>query len=250
MTLFVRVRIDSRVLDTSVERAPEATVTLEQQTTSADGSLDLTLWASGEELGRFEDGLDADETVSRWTAIGGTETRRLYRTRLTERASPSIDYHGWTDGEAVFVSAERDAGGWLVEGYFPRRSVLQALATGCESNDVQFDLLEVSDTDRLQDTQQFGLSDMQSETLLTALERGYYSVPREVKLEELAAPLDVSHQAVSERLRRGVGSLIQHTVAKQCKNGSASSSGASPVGGHSSAEPTLARPIGLGLDTR
>lgn len=250
MTLFVSVWIDSPVLDTSVERASEVTVSLEQQTASADGKLDLTLWASGEQLSGFEDGLNADETVSRWNAIGGTDTRKLYRARLTERAGSSIDYHGWTDGEAVFASAERDTGGWAVKGYFPRRSVLQEFAAGCESNDVQFDLLEVSETDQLQDSQQFGLSDMQSETLLTALERGYYEVPREVKLEELAAPLDVSHQAISERLRRGVGSLIKNTVAKQSEQASASTGGSSQIDSHSSAEPTLARPIGLGLDAQ
>ena len=247
MTLFASVSLDSPVLETSIERAADVDVTLEQQTT-IDSALDLTIWAGGDDLDSFEDGLDADETVSRWVAVGGTDSRKLYRTRLTEAASSSINYHHWTDGKAVFLSAEREVGGWTVEAYFPERSVLQQFAAGCEANGVQFDLLEVSDSDGLQDTQQFGLSDVQAETLLTALERGYYSVPRQANLEELAAPLDVSHQAVSERLRRGVGSLIEHTVTEQLEDGTASDVDDVPSTGDTSQEPTLSRPISIGLE--
>lgn len=248
MTLFASVSLDSPVLETSIERAADVDVTLKQQTPTADGALDLTLWASGDDVETFEDGLDADETVSRWVAIGGGDTRTLYRTRLTEEASSSMNYHCWTDGKAVVLSAEREVGRWTIDAYFPERSVLQQFAAGCEANGVHFDLLEVSDSDDLQDTQQFGLSDVQAETLLTALERGYYSVPREVNLEELAAPLDVSHQAVSERLRRGVGSLIETTVAEQFEDGT--ESGVDDVASTEKTpqDPTLARPVGLGLE--
>jgi hypothetical protein len=247
MTLFASVSLDSPVLETSIERAAEVDVTLEQQTT-IDSAHDLTIWAGGDDLDTFEDGLDADETVSRWVAVGGTDTRKLYRTRLTDEASSSINYHHWTDGKAVFLSAGRDVGGWTVDAYFPERSVLQQFAAGCEANGVQFDLLEVSDADDLQDTQQFGLSDVQADTLLTALDRGYYSVPRQVNLEELAAPLDVSHQAVSERLRRGVGSLIENTVAEQLEDGTVSDADDVSSTGGEPQDPTLSRPVGLGLE--
>jgi hypothetical protein len=236
------------VLETSIERAADVDVTLHQQTT-VDGALDLTLWAGGDDLDTFEDGLDVDETVSRWVAIGGTDTRKLYRTRLTETASSCMDFHGWTDGKGVFLSAEREVGRWTVEAYLPDRSVLQQFAAGCEANGVQFDLLEVSDADELQDTQQFGLSNVQADTLLTALDRGYYSVPRQVNLEELAAPLDVSHQAVSERLRRGICSLIENTVAEQLEDQPTAETDGDSSTGRALQDPTLARPVGIGLET-
>lgn len=244
MTLFASVSLGSPVLETSVEWAPEVTVSLEQQTTACGDALDLTVWATGDDLDGFEEGLDADETVARWVSVGGTGSRSLYRTRLTEEASASLDYHDWTDGQAVLLSAERDGVGWKVDGYYPDRSVLKQLAAGCEANGVQFELLEVADSNDLRDTQQFGLSNVQAETLLTALDRGYYAVPRQVNLEELAAPLDVSHQAVSERLRRGVGSLIRNTVATQWQDGTDSDVSDPPVG-TSPGEPTISRSVGV-----
>jgi hypothetical protein len=240
MTLFASASLDAPVLETSVEFASDVAVTLKQQTPTDDGSLDLTVWAEGDDLESFERGLDADETVTRWVVVGGTGDRKLYRARLTRSASGSLDYHRWTDGRAVFLSVEREVGRWTVDAYFPDRSVLQQFEAGCEANGVQFDLLEVSESDELQDTQQFGLTQVQADTLLTALARGYYSIPREVNLEELAAPLDVSHQAVSERLRRGVGSLIETTVAEQSEDGSESD-----TTDRIPQDPTIARPIGL-----
>jgi len=42
--------------------------------------------------------------------------------------------------------------------------------------------------------------------------RGLYTVPREVELVDIAADLGISHQALSERLRRGIDALIQDTL--------------------------------------
>ena len=48
---------------------------------------------------------------------------------------------------------------------------------------------------------------------MTAFEAGYYNIPRDVTSEELAAELDVSHQALSERFRRGHKQLVgQHFI--------------------------------------
>ncbi|MFC7007931.1 helix-turn-helix domain-containing protein [Halalkalicoccus salilacus] len=44
------------------------------------------------------------------------------------------------------------------------------------------------------------------------LEAGYFKVPKEVTLVELAEEQGVSHQAMSERIRRGVHHLIEQTL--------------------------------------
>lgn len=212
MTLFATICIDSPVLEASVERAGDATVDIEQQPAASDGRLDLTVWCACEDPASFERGMDADETVERWIGVGRTDQRRLYQVRLTADASATFQYHEWADGRAVVLSGRRDRNGWVLNTYLQDRSVLEMLSEGCESAGVRFDLLQVSEIDRLQHTQQFGLSEVQAKTLLAALERGYYSVPRETNLEELAEPLEVSHQAVSERLRRGICSLLENTI--------------------------------------
>lgn len=58
------------------------------------------------------------------------------------------------------------------------------------------------------------LSQCQHDTLLRAYEMDYYDVPRGATLECVANDLQVSHQALSERLRRGHRNLIQKTLCQ------------------------------------
>jgi predicted DNA binding protein len=52
------------------------------------------------------------------------------------------------------------------------------------------------------------LTDTQRETLRIAYEQGYFDVPRQCNLVDLAAELDISDTATSQRLRRGIDTLV------------------------------------------
>ncbi len=54
----------------------------------------------------------------------------------------------------------------------------------------------------------FDLTEGQYEAIRAAHRAGYYDVPRSTKLKELAAELGVSHQSLSQRLRRAHESLV------------------------------------------
>lgn len=53
-----------------------------------------------------------------------------------------------------------------------------------------------------------GLSDDQREAIEAARELGLYTVPRSVTMQDVGDDLGVSHQAISERLRRAHGRLV------------------------------------------
>ncbi|MFB9809579.1 helix-turn-helix domain-containing protein [Haladaptatus pallidirubidus] len=61
----------------------------------------------------------------------------------------------------------------------------------------------------------FGLTESQRTALQLAAERGYYTVPREVTADDLSEEFGISHQALSERLRRAHGNLIQHVLGSR-----------------------------------
>ena len=52
------------------------------------------------------------------------------------------------------------------------------------------------------------LTPAQREILELALDRGYFAIPRETNLMELAEELGISDQAVNERLRRGTAKVV------------------------------------------
>jgi predicted DNA binding protein len=47
-----------------------------------------------------------------------------------------------------------------------------------------------------------------------AFERGHFPVPRETSLADLGEEIGVSDTAVSERLRRGIATLLSTTIEK------------------------------------
>ncbi|WP_425492942.1 helix-turn-helix domain-containing protein [Natrinema amylolyticum] len=63
------------------------------------------------------------------------------------------------------------------------------------------------------DTQAAPLTDGQATLLAAALEHGYFEVPRGITLNDLADDLDCSHQALSGRMRRALGNLVDTALA-------------------------------------
>lgn len=59
---------------------------------------------------------------------------------------------------------------------------------------------------------EFGLTPDQRTALLLAVEEGYFAVPRETKLDEIADELDITRQAASERVRRATETVLQKAL--------------------------------------
>lgn len=53
------------------------------------------------------------------------------------------------------------------------------------------------------------LEPMDRELLLTALEMGYFEIPREATLRDVAAEFDISDLEAKERLARGMSTVLQ-----------------------------------------
>ena len=47
---------------------------------------------------------------------------------------------------------------------------------------------------------------------MVALEAGYFEVPKQAGIEEIADELDITPQAMSQRLRRGHENLLKNTL--------------------------------------
>jgi hypothetical protein len=58
----------------------------------------------------------------------------------------------------------------------------------------------------------YGLTAKQRTVLVAAIETGFFSLPRETTLADLAERFDISEQAVSEHLRRAQRNVLRETV--------------------------------------
>ena len=154
------------------------------------------------DFGAVETSLENDPDIRAVTLLDEYDDSALFRTEW----GPDIDGLFGTINEhngAILEAVGRDGSDrWEFKLRFPESTNLSAFVADCTDKGVSVDLQRKYNPDDT-DLDTMGLTPTQRETLRMAFEGGYFSIPRRTNLTELAAQLDISDQAASERLRRG-----------------------------------------------
>jgi predicted DNA binding protein len=169
------------------------------------------LWATAENMDAFPDVLYDDPSTDNVEIAAELEEEYLFRMEWT--AHIRVVLFVLLEEEATVMNARAANDVWKLRILFPEHDSVSATDDFCEEYDIDLTfqrIYELSDSLR---RGQYGLTDEQYDSIVTAFERGYYEVPREAELADIADDYDVSHQALSERLRRGHRSLIETTLA-------------------------------------
>jgi len=128
--------------------------------------------------------------------------------------------HALTDAGFVVESIRYDPDGehhrGAVVGYDVLRGVLSVGADRSDVGDVDIAVERVHPLGATEGdatgARRWSITPAQEEALRTALEMGYFAVPRETDASEVAAALDVSKSAFLERLRRGHRALLEQVL--------------------------------------
>lgn len=212
MSVIVECRVSAPhlVLSDALAAVPDATVNVEREIgTDPDHPL-LFFWVSGD-VDAFHDAMLADGSVRDETVLDRFPERRLYRVQFADPGA--VLYGTYVELGAVPLSISGDADGWSLEMRFPDRGAVSAFRDRCTDLDLSFELdsLYRGRDGRDRDV----LTRPQREALRAAVDSGYFAVPREATLEDLAAQLDISRQATSERIRRAVAALAHSETSAQ-----------------------------------
>lgn len=173
----------------------------------------LLFWATGGDLDRFEEALERDPTVSGARSLAETDEGRLYRVEYTDEAPVETLHSRWVELDGSVIRAETDGDGWLVRMRFPDRESAREFQRWFDDREVSFEPRRIHETDAPLAERWANLTDKQAEALIAAWRMGYFDVPRSCTLADLAEELDVSAQAVSERLRRGIAAIVDQDIA-------------------------------------
>lgn len=206
---IVSVETTDLALNETFDAVPEATFECERIIESGDDVVMPLLWARNVDRDPLEAALDADPTVDDLAMLAEFDDEYLYRMNWFDRIDLVLQM--LTNSKATILDAYGSADGWQLRVMFPTREKFSKTHTFCEEHGVSFDVQSVREMDG-QPAGRYGLTQGQYEALVEAARSGYYDVPQEKTLQELAADLDVSHQALSEQLRRGTESLIEDTL--------------------------------------
>lgn len=214
-SMIAEFDVDSDVLSHALQRTDGMAIVVDQLDASDVVPLRNLFWASGGDFERFETALADDPTITDFDCVTEETDSRLYRVQYDETLPEVEAYRASVDHDGAVLHAENDGDGWYVRMRFPDRDAIAAFCDRCWAADLGLRIRAVYDHQHGVPESRFGLTTTQYETLLTALEHGYFSIPRGASLEDVADLLGVSSQATSERLRRGMKTLVGTTLARQ-----------------------------------
>lgn len=164
------------------------------------------LWLSDPDLDTVEAALTAEPDVAGYRVLDSVDGDTLVRLEWSSEADGFVEALAETDASVLTGRGEAEA--WTLQLRFDSHDGLTDLHRRCAREDIPVALTRVHEPGVPEDGTQRSLTDTQHETLLAALEAGYFDVPRRTNLVGLADRLGVSDTAVSERLRRGIGTLV------------------------------------------
>jgi len=220
MSIIAEFRLSDAplVLMPSVRAAPGMTLRREWSIKDEENDPVMFTWASDGDFEAFEAALPDDPTIREHERIDDEGDQRLYRVVINREVSTNpapID----RETGASRLSIETTVEGAVLEVRLPDREALQEYVGLLRENEFSVELLRAYPAS--QPTDRFGLSEKQAEALAVAHDGGYFEVPRETDLDRLADELDVSEQALSERIRRGLSAVLDETVGDSAprKNG-------------------------------
>ncbi|MFC7212539.1 helix-turn-helix domain-containing protein [Saliphagus sp. GCM10025334] len=205
--LIVEYWTDLPLLKNAFERAPDMIVYPEEG--YIDETAHYIFWAEGGDFNAFEEGLDTDPTVTNPKTLTELETRRLYRATSTEQEGGTGTLQVWRDLNLVMLGGEGTHEGWTLRMRFPDREALTQYHRFFQEQGWPFRLQSIYRESEAQNDVDALLTDKQKEALVAAYEAGHFDTPQTASQTDVAAKLGVSPQALSERLQRGIRTLIE-----------------------------------------
>ncbi|WP_336365220.1 helix-turn-helix domain-containing protein [Halalkalicoccus salilacus] len=196
-------------LEETLDTHPEAHIEIERVVADNSDHITPYIWVGTDDFNAFEAALEDDPTVEEVDMFSDTGEERSYQMTWTG----PIDFivQVLTEYSGTITHADGSADGWDLRVVFPDRQSLSWAYEAAQQADLQFEIKTLYGSEDARGVQ-YGLTERQRNMLAGAFEAGYFAVPRETSLSDLAEQEDISHQALSERLRRATGQLVESTL--------------------------------------
>ncbi|WP_101295984.1 helix-turn-helix domain-containing protein [Halegenticoccus soli] len=198
------------LLQQSLASVPDLVLTVEpgQYPFVGDKSSKLLIWASGDDFERFETSVQEDLTVMEIEPVASLDNARLYRIDFLSEELEALFATLFYDHDTFLVKCRVTHRGWEIWLHALNKSAISLIYGRLESRNIPVDVQSIYSNSDYKSPMR-NLSEEQYEALSVAYDRGYFKIPREITLEELAEEIPVSSQALSERLRRGTAAVLK-----------------------------------------
>lgn len=205
-TIFeFEVPTEEFALHDTLAQFPDVEIEIERVVANDPDWITPYVWARAENFDALEADFDDDPTIKSLNKLSEMNEERSYQMTWTgsiDRIVPLLTNH-----EGTITHAVGSVEGWRLRVLFPDHEALSEAHDYLREAGFSLTIhvvYEATDDGHMQ----YGLTKMKRDTLVAAFNAGYFEVPRENQLADLSEQLDLSPQALSERLRRATSSLV------------------------------------------
>jgi len=158
----------------------------------------------------FEDSVRSHPSVNRIHQVASQEAETLYALDWT--ISTDSLFEAIVLADTHLLEAVGTAEDWKFELRFSSHESLSEFQDYCTDAGINIDIERLYSPEEAASKHKYGLTERQRETLVEGVESGYYAIPRQTSTKELADEFEISDQAVTERLRRAIETLVTNTL--------------------------------------
>jgi predicted DNA binding protein len=203
---------ESFLLAETLPAFPDTVVEVDRIAAHVPDSAMPCLWVSGGDIHEFVDALADEPTVESVPAKSELDGELLLYVEWSDEMMKLIGqmiHHATVILEA---SGRRDR--WTLRIRFMTRDQFDGFRSFFDHHELVFQLERIFE-ERYPHLTRVDITPRQYEALRLASERGFFNVPRDVSIQQIADEIGISHQAVSERLRRGTKNLVQDMLTAE-----------------------------------
>lgn len=211
MSVIVGVSIPAEdfILGKALQKTAGITVEVEKMIPTG-GSAIPYFWVIGDNKEEFDAVLESEPELSTFEVIDTLDDRQLYRAEWDSSADTFVQT--MIESDVVLQEAGGNADSWEFQLRFPDAHQLSEFHTACRQQGIDLAIESLYNPIEPTTIETRDLTEAQLALLERAFDEGYFDVPRRITLVELADELGISDQAVNERLRRGLTTLIGATI--------------------------------------
>lgn len=207
----ITVPADAFALGRVLEAVPEAAIELERIVPLQEAIIPL-FWVSGTDPEALEATIRQEPKVETVEQLTTTDDKTLFEVQWHSEIDGMV--RALIDTRAKILEATGTAETWNFRLRFSAHEDLSTFNMTLTEADIPVTLRHIYNPSPPA-AEASGLSTDHRETLLNAHQHGYFKVPRRTTLTELADTEGISDSALSQRLRRGLDTLIEQTLLSE-----------------------------------